>query len=79
MKFLIVLFALIVAAFAAPQFVPIQPLGFSGSSSNAAASSQSFNQGGFPGGFGYPGFGGQGFSGSSANAAAGSQTFSAGK
>ena len=76
MKFLFVLFALIAAAFAAPQFIPIQPLGFSGSSSNAAASSQSFNQGGFPGGFGYPGYGA---SGSSANAAAGSQSFNVGK
>ena len=81
MKFLIVLFALIVAAFAAPQYMPIQPLGFggmSGSSANAAASSQSFNQGGFPGGFGYPGFGG-GMSGSSSNAAAGTQSFNVGK
>jgi uncharacterized membrane protein len=82
MKFLIVIFALIAAAFAAPQYVPIQPFGFgggmSGSSANAAASSQSFNTGGYPGGFGYPGFGG-GMSGSSANAAAGTQSFNVGK
>jgi len=79
MKFLIVLFALIAAAFAAPQFMPIQPLGgMSGSSAQAGASSQSFNTGGYPGGFGFPGFGG-GMSGSSANAAAGTQSFSVGK
>lgn len=40
MKFFIVLFALIAAAFAAPQFYPGG--GFSGSSANAAAQSQTF-------------------------------------
>lgn len=44
---------------------------FFNAAANAAASSQSFNQGGFS-----P-FGGGGFSGSSANAAAQSQSFNA--
>lgn len=81
MKFLVLLFALIVAAFAAPQFYGQHPVGavpppnwgqFSGSSSNAQASSQSFNAGS-----GFPGYGQQ-FTGSAANAAAGSNTFSQG-
>lgn len=58
MKFLVVLFAILAAAMALPQFYPGfggGGGGFSGSSSNAAASSQSFNQQqpGF-GGFGNP-------------------------
>ena len=81
MKYLIVLFALFATAFAIPQFYGHQhPVGyghvpqqqFSGSASNAQASSQSFNAGG-----GYPGYG-SGLSGSAANAAASSNTFNQG-
>ena len=81
MKYLILLFTLIVAAFAAPQFYGQHPVGavpppnwgqFTGSSSNAQAASQSFNSGS-----GFPGYG-TGFTGSSSNAQAGSQTFSQG-
>jgi len=82
MKYLIFLFALIVAAFAAPQYhghhhpvgaVPPPNWGqFTGSASNAQASSQSFNSAS-----GYPGFG-TGFTGSAANAAASSQTVNQG-
>lgn len=70
MKFFVVLFAIIAAAMAAPQF---GGFGASGSAAQAGASSQTFNQGG--GGFGHPGGFGGGFSGSSANAAASSQSF----
>jgi len=67
MKFLIVLFALIVAAFTAPQFMPIlQPL-TSQPNIGVAASREAFNP---YGGFGHPGFGGV-MSGSTSNAAAG--------
>lgn len=64
MKFVIVLFGLIGATLAAPQF------GFSGGAANAAASSQTFNQGGF-------GHGG-GLSGSAASAQASSTSFNQG-
>ena len=65
MKFFIVLFALIAAALAAPQF---GGFGASGSAANAGASSQTFNQGGGFGGNPYGGgFGGSGFSGSASN------------
>ncbi|CAH1734459.1 unnamed protein product [Chironomus riparius] len=88
MKFFVVLFALIAAAVAAPQFIP--GVGFGGSAANAAAGSQSFNSGfgGFGGSAsnaaaqsqsfnqgGFPGGFGGGFSGSAANAAAGTQSF----
>lgn len=47
MKFLVVLFAILAAAFAVPQFYPGGGgFGASGSAANAGASSQSFNQGG---------------------------------
>jgi hypothetical protein len=85
MKYLVILFALIVAALAAPQFhgqhhhqhpvgaYPQPGFGqFSGSAANAQASSQSFNSGS-----GYPGYG-QGFTGSASNAAASSQTINQG-
>jgi hypothetical protein len=64
MKFFIVLFAVIAAALAAPQFG--FGGGLSGSAANAGASSQTFNAGGPFGG---------GFSGSAANAQASSQSF----
>lgn len=67
MKFVIVLFALIGASLAAPQF------GLSGSAANAAASSQTFNQGGH--GFGHGG----GLSGAASSAQASSQTFNQGE
>lgn len=67
MKLFVILFAIIAAALAAPQF---PGFGASGSAANAGASSQTFNQGG--GGFGFPGFGA---SGAASNAAASSQTF----
>lgn len=62
MKLFIVLFAVIAAALAAPQF---GGFGASGSAANAGASSQSFGGG----------LGGFGASGSAANAAASSQSF----
>lgn len=51
MKFIIILFAILATAFAAPQFFPGGGFGASGSAANAGASSQSFNAGGggFPG------------------------------
>lgn len=81
MKLLVVLFALIAAAFAAPQFFgspyggygggfghPGFGGGFSGSNAHASAGSSSFG-GGFPGGF----------SGSNAFANAGSSSFGFGR
>lgn len=80
MKFLIVLFGVIAASLAAPQFYGQQPVfGGSAGAANAAASTQSFNQGG---GFGQPGgFGGHpggfgGFGGSPYGGGFGGQQFS---
>lgn len=90
MKFFVVLAGIISAALAAPQF-GIQPFSASGGAANAAAQTQTVNQGFAPygGGFGGPGFGGGfgpyggGFvqpqmSASSANAAAQTQSFNSG-
>ena len=81
MKFLIVLFVMIVTTFAIPQHYGGHPSaygyspsgGISGSASNAQAGSQSFNTGG-----GFSPYGG-GFGGSNAFANAGSQSFGFGR